>query len=258
MIIEPRPGIPAETTESDDILSIRTLLQVLWKWLWVILLVVFVLTGTVVGLGFLQTPQYEASIKVLVGQQQGISETPQDAFALQNVTATMAQAISSRRTAEAVIQQLDLQTSPEDFLANLNAEQIPDTQFVQVSYRDVDPERAARIVNTAGAVFSEQMSNESSNAGAITATVWEQAIVPDGPVSPNPVRNGFLALVLGSMLGVGLAFLLEYFDDRWQSPEEAEQISGVPTFGVIPEFEVSKGKVKAKFQEEDERVADDL
>jgi succinoglycan biosynthesis transport protein ExoP len=85
-------------------------------------------------------------------------------------------------------------------------------------------------------VFSEQVSEVSPSASAITATVWERAETPEVPVSPNPVRNGFLALVLGLMLGVGLAFLLEYLDDSLRSPEEAEQITGVPTFGIIPEF----------------------
>jgi capsular polysaccharide biosynthesis protein len=51
-----------------------------------------------------------------------------------------------------------------------------------------------------------------------------------------------LALVAGGALGVALAFLLEYLDDSWGSPEEAEQISGVPTFGVIPTFKVSKAR----------------
>jgi capsular polysaccharide biosynthesis protein len=37
---------------------------------------------------------------------------------------------------------------------------------------------------------------------------------------------------------------VEQLDDRWRSPEEVEQISGVPTFGVIPEVEVSKSKKK--------------
>jgi capsular polysaccharide biosynthesis protein len=60
------------------------------------------------------------------------------------------------------------------------------------------------------------------------------------------MRDGFLALVLGGMLGAGLAFLLEYLDDRWRSPEEAEQVSGVPTLGQIPRFEVSEGKRRAK------------
>lgn len=234
----------------EEVLSIRALLQILRKWLWVIVLVPLLLAGLVVGASFLQTPQYAASIKILVGQDQGISQTPQDAMGLQSITLTMAEAVNSRRTAEAVIERLDLRMSQEDFLENLNAEQIPETQFVQVDYVDPDPKRAQRIANAVGAVFSEQVSNVSPEASAITATVWEMAELPDEPESPNPVRNGFLALMLGTVLGVGLAFLLEYLDDRWQSPEEAESVSGVPTYGVIPEFEVPRGKGKTQEQQE--------
>jgi capsular polysaccharide biosynthesis protein len=44
------------------------------------------------------------------------------------------------------------------------------------------------------------------------------------------------------MIGVGLALLLDYLDDDWDSPEEVERISGVPTFAVVPTFKVRKIK----------------
>jgi capsular exopolysaccharide synthesis family protein len=82
----------------------------------------------------------------------------------------------------------------------------------------------------------------SQSANAVTATVWEPAVVSDEPASPDFKRNVLLALILGLMFGVGLAFLREYLDDSWSSPEEVEQISGVSTYGVIPTIEFSKGK----------------
>jgi capsular polysaccharide biosynthesis protein len=43
------------------------------------------------------------------------------------------------------------------------------------------------------------------------------------------------------MLGVGLAFLLEYISLRGlHSPEKLEQFSGVPTFGTIPNFKAAQ------------------
>jgi capsular polysaccharide biosynthesis protein len=52
-----------------------------------------------------------------------------------------------------------------------------------------------------------------------------------------------VALTIGLMLGIGLAFLLERFvDDGWRSPEEVEQASGVPTFGTIPNFEAARAR----------------
>jgi capsular polysaccharide biosynthesis protein len=90
------------------------------------------------------------------------------------------------------------------------------------------------MVNAVGDAFSERVSRISPSVNAVTATVWEEARVPESPVSPNPVRRAFFALVIGVILGAGLALLLEVFDDRWQAPEEVEQFSGIPTLGVVP------------------------
>lgn len=229
--------------EEDSLLPVRELLLVLRRRLWVIALVMILCVGVAVGVSLLLTPTYEASIKILVGQKQGITDTPADVSGLQQLTETMAETIASRPVADAVIKQLDLKVSPKTFLdRKLDASPIGESLLVEVNYRDSDPERAKRVANTVGEVFSKRISEYSSGNNAITATVWEEAVTPEKPISPDPVRNGLLALMLGVILGVGLAFLLEYLDDSWRSPEEAEQISGVPTYGVIPAFKVLEGK----------------
>ena len=244
MSLQPNPSTSTEALQDEYVLSVKDLLGVLWRRLWVIVLVAVVLAGSAVGFDLLRTPTYEASIKILVGQEQ--DNTPSnlggEVQGLQQITQTMVEAVETRPVAEAVIRELDLGISPEGFLENLSVEQAGATQFIEVSYEDANPESAQRIANAVGDVFSEQVSEISPSANAITATVWERAAFPDAPASPNPVRDGMLALALGGMLGIGLAFLLEHLDDRWRSPEEVEQVSGVPTFGAIPEFKVSKSK----------------
>lgn len=241
----PVSGMPADTSEDEYILSLGDLLQVIWKRLWAIILMAVLLTGAAVGYSFGQTPIYEASIKILVGQE-GRSNVPGglggEVQGLQQITLTMAEAVNSRPVAQAVIKKLKLDITPEEFLANMTVEQVGTTQFIQVDYRDPDPRKARRVANAIGEVFSEEVSKVSPSANSITATLWERAVAPADPASPNLLLNGLLALMLGLMLGVGLAFLLEYLDDSWRSPEEVEQISGVPTFGIIPEFKVPKLK----------------
>lgn len=201
-----------------------------------------VLTGAAVGFSLMQTPKYEASIQILVGQERGISETPNDAVGLQQLTQTMTVGLNSHRVADAVIRQEGLSTSPEDFLEeDLRVNQVPETQFIEVVYTDTDFQRAQRVANAVGAVFAKQIAEVSPSANSITATVWGPASGSQNPVSPNPLRNALAAFALGLMLGVGLAFLLEYLDDSWRSPEEVEQISGLPTYGVIPNFEHGQG-----------------
>mgnify|MGYP005835070583 CR=1 FL=1 len=51
---------------------------------------------------------------------------------------------------------------------------------------------------------------------------------------PRPLRNGVLAFFLGLILGVGLAFLVEYLDDTLHTREDFEHHYGVPVIGEIP------------------------
>jgi capsular polysaccharide biosynthesis protein len=149
-----------------------------------------------------QTPKYEASAHVLVDE--GSPET------LQTIIVTMIVAIDSRPVAEDVIQRLGLRMEPAELLDKLTVEQIGDTsytRFIVLTYEDTDPVRAQQIVNTVGEVSSEHISKPSpvwpvSNLRA-TVSVWEKAAVPETPVSPHPLRNGLLTLVIGLMLCTG-------------------------------------------------------
>src|SRR5699024_11495820 len=53
------------------------------------------------------------------------------------------------------------------------------------------------------------------------------------PVSPRPVLNIAIAIVLGGMVGVGLAFLLEYLDNSIRTEEDVEKHLGLAVFGSI-------------------------
>lgn len=224
--------------------SFIDLLSVIRKRLWVIALVTILVAGAVVGFSITQTPVYNASVKILVGQERP-ADTPFDSnpgalegefMGLQQVTQTMVEITQTRPIAQAVIWRLNLNMSAEELLDNLHVEQVHATPLVQVDYKDTDPERAQLIANTVGEIASQQIAKESPSANTITAKVWEQAELPGNPVSPKPIRDGLVALVLGVLLGTALAFLLEHVDGRLRSPAEVEQAFGVPAFGVIPRF----------------------
>lgn len=68
-----------------------------------------------------------------------------------------------------------------------------------------------------------------SGGAVITA-----AEMPTIPASPKLGLNLVMALVLGTMLGVGFAFLAENLDDRVRSTEEVEERVGAPVLGHVP------------------------
>jgi capsular polysaccharide biosynthesis protein len=164
---------------------------------------------TVAVASLAETPQYEASSTLLIGQDKNIRKgAALERFdpRLQQLTMTLAAATQSRPVAEETIERLELSTTPEAFLERLEAEPVESTQFLKLSYTDPDPLRARVVTNTVGDVLSEQVSEVGQDDYPITANIWERAPVPEKPVSPNPLRDGFLALVSGLLICVGLAF----------------------------------------------------
>jgi capsular exopolysaccharide synthesis family protein len=67
------------------------------------------------------------------------------------------------------------------------------------------------------------------------AHIVGEAELPTSPVTPTPGRDVGLALVLGAMLGVGLALLFEYRDDSVKTKEEMSGVMApLPVVGAIP------------------------
>jgi capsular polysaccharide biosynthesis protein len=179
---------------------------------------------------------YEASITILVGQNQGLAENLNLTTALQEVANSMSKMIASRTVAEKVVGDLGIEASPDAVLSQITAQPIQQTQLIQVTVHDTDPVQAATIANGIGNAFAELVQRTESSRSGLTAQVWQGATIPVAPVKPTPGRNAILAVLLGLGVGIGIAFMLDRLDTRWRSTEEVEEILALPILGVIPQM----------------------
>jgi len=82
-----------------------------------------------------------------------------------------------------------------------------------------------------------QRSKEIESMVGVSASnihVVDHARLPIMPFKPNVRLNLLLAMVVGLMGGVGLAFVMEYFTDTIVNPDELTERFRIPILGVLP------------------------
>jgi len=67
-----------------------------------------------------------------------------------------------------------------------------------------------------------------------TARIWEKAERPDFPAKPNVPAYMALAALVGLVIGVGLAFFIEYLDTSVKTLDDVERYLQIPVLAVIP------------------------
>ena len=262
MLDEETTPTKGTTSPVETILSpVGMILQLLLRRVWTIVLVLVVVTGSTFAFSVRQMPTYEATVQMLVSQKNpGGPNLGGDIGGLQDATLTVAEMVPSMHVAQGVVEQLNLpDLSAEDVLRNMSVEANPGTMVIDVSYTytaanaQMAKERAQLIANAIGEVSTKKIGDAMVGANPIVFRVWNEATLPENPVRPNPVRNSIIAFLVGCPLAVGIAFLLDYVDDSWKSPEEVEEFSGVPNLGVVPKFRVSARRKETLVSKEGER-----
>ena len=206
-----------------------------WRIIVTSLLVVVALASLVT---FKTTPQYQSHARLFVStSDQTASQAFQGGtFAIQRVS-SYADLVNGQELASRVIKRVGLDLTPAELSEKINATVVPDTVLLQIAATDPDPQRAQEI----GQATAEELTGfvreletpEGKQNAPIKATIVDPADLPDVPVAPQPLRNIGLAVVLGLLLGIGLAVVRELLDTTVKGPDDIGELTEAPVLGGI-------------------------
>jgi capsular exopolysaccharide synthesis family protein len=205
------------------------------------LLVVLVLVGTLALAGVYlgkATPMYQSQTQLFVSTQASTSDNAFSGsqFATQRV-ASYADLATGPDVAKSVIDELGLLDTPEELAARVTAQSVPETVLLTLGVKDSDPRQAQKIAREYAVQLTDLIAQLETPPGEDTpllkATTVKTATLADAAVSPNKLRTLGLALVLGLMLGFGIAVLRELLDTTVKTSEDLAEATEAPVLGWI-------------------------
>ncbi len=182
---------------------------------------------------FLVTPTYTAKASVVVNQED-VDVTALNTAIQSNISLinTYKIVMTSPVILDEVANDMNLSLSSTQIAEKLEVTSEADTQIITVTATDTSQAKAAELANTTVEVFQNEIP-ELMNLENVKPLSLAETVDNPSPASPNILLNTAIAMVLGAMVGIGLAFLLEYLDNTVKTETDIEKKIGIPVIGSI-------------------------
>ncbi|GGI39517.1 Wzz/FepE/Etk N-terminal domain-containing protein [Mammaliicoccus stepanovicii] len=220
----------------EEFIELRKLINILKKRFRILIVVPIVcLIMSVIFSVFLMKPIYSTSTQVLVSEKklnsQVLAQQLQSNLQLMN---TYTEIIKSPRILNTVSRNLNDKYSSDEILSMITVSNHADSQILNIEVRNESREAASKVANEVAKVFSKDVSKIMK---IDNVSILSKAEHNGDQVSPKPLVNAGLSIVIGVVLAIMTIFTIELFDKRIKNEEEVESILGLPVLGTIYRFE---------------------
>lgn len=235
----------------EDI-DLKELFMIFWnKKIQIILLVIlFAIIGAIYTIGFI-TPMYTSSTTLVLAtsgsentQDATNSITATDVTLNSKLVSTYSELVKSKKVLRQVIANLNIDVEEEELRKNITVSSVKDTELIEITVSNKNPEYSAQIANEIAKVFSEEV-NEIYNINNIH--VVDEAEIAENPSNINISKNVIIFAFVGIVISIVYVLVANMLDTTVKSAEEIEKDYGIPVIAAIPlmeSFESEKGGKK--------------
>lgn len=226
----------------EETISLKEIFEVLKKHIALIIVSMFVGVGLAGAITFFViTPQYSSRAQLIVTlpQNENTNSNLNDVNYNLQMLNTYKDIIKegdalALQVQERLAKDYDIQLTPGQIKENLEVTQSQNSQMFSISAKSDKAIDAEHIANTAAEVFQDTVKDVLTNVDKIT--IVSKATASSTPVSPNNKLNLAIGLVLGVMVGVGLAFLMQLLDRTVKDSRFVTDNLEFTILGTVPQM----------------------
>lgn len=201
------------------------------------LLVAFLVTT------FFMTPKYDATVQILVNR----TETNNNIGAAYNTQQADVQMINTYKdiiqnkivldpVRKEIAKKDNFVGTSDDLKDQINISSQENSQVFSVTVKDTNAYRAADIANSVADTFKQKIKKMMK---VNNVTIVADAIAKPRAVSPNKKLNILIGLLLGAIIGIGIAFAIELLDKTVKGTDFLSEL-GIPNLGMINHIDETK------------------
>lgn len=214
-------------------MQLQDYIRVIQKRWWAIILVAATAAVAAYGFSKLQTPLYRSQVRYVVLFNR--VDTGGNSFA-DKLLSSYVNLIYNKDQMQYIAQQLKLDVTGAALMENVRLQPQPNELMILIEADYTDPESSQRIASAIGQQLNARVVEANRNyqgEDRVSLQLAESAQV--GYLSKPRTRINVLAGgILGLVLGVLLAFVLEFLDNTLKTAADVERFTQLVTVGSIP------------------------
>lgn len=218
-------------------LDLKELINMFWsrKLQIVIIVLIFLIIGVVYSYLFVE-PEYTATTTVILAQSATTDDsetiTSNDLTLNQKLVSTYSTLIKSDNVLDEVIRNLNIDKTASSLKNNISVSSVDDTDLIQISVTDSNPELASRIATEVVNVFIEKVANGVYKIN--NAQVWDSAETPTAPSNINHTRDIIIFIFAGLVVSAIYVLIANMLDTTVKSKDDVEKKIGLTVLTTIP------------------------
>ena len=238
--------------KNDDLIEIdfSEVLSLLWHKAWVLLLSMIAAGAAGFMLSaFIIPEKYESTTSIYIQTKDngnGNAITYSDAQLASQLTKDYEKLITGRYVLEKVIEQNELESDYEHFLAQVSILNETDTRIIEITVKDTDPYTAQKLADSIREAAAEHIKKVTD---VEAVNVANAANLPGEPSEPSVLLWTVIAVALGLMISMAVVIIRFFMDDTIKTAEDVEKYLELSTLAFIPKgiyTDAAKKKTKRR------------